>query len=142
MSRMMIYVAHPIGGDVENNISNVKRWIRWLMIGEPSVCFVAPYVTSIEAGASDGDPIQRRRGMLDNFAVLDRSDGIALVGGRLSIGMNEELAYAQTLNAGWTSRYPEALRERLSRVRVYDLIPLGFTPPEQPGSIWAYERPT
>ena len=116
----VLFLAHPVaalhnGPTVLGNIVNAKAWLRWLMLSEPEVAFIAPWLTAIDAGADDSDPAQRERGIRDNEAVLARCNGIVLVGGRISSGMQRELALATKLDQD-----------------VDDLTFIGYRPPAAP----------
>lgn len=115
MTRLCVYVAHPVSGNVDANVRNTLRWLSWLMATEPGVAFVAPWIPCLLAGADDSDPKQRERGMLDNLALVERCDGIVLVGGRVSTGMQRE-ANVALLAGRW----------------VADLTSLGAKPPSSP----------
>lgn len=90
----VIYVAHPVSGDVRGNVNRALRWLRWLMERTPGAVFVAPWIEALLAGADDSDPVQRERGLRDNLEIIKRCDALVLVGGRVSTGMRIELNYA------------------------------------------------
>ena len=92
----VVYMAHPLGGDVEGNSARARRWLAWLMTAEPDYAFCVPWLPFVDAfvriyGRVDdaGHPF-RDRCMRDNLAIGARCDGIALVGGRVSAGMAAE----------------------------------------------------
>jgi len=112
MSRKIIYMAAPVrpsqqdinGISVSNdklaiatatsrNIHRGCRWLRWLCQSFPEATFIAPWLASILSGEDDADPAQREAGLIDACAVIERCDGIALVGGRMSDGMRRELGH-------------------------------------------------
>lgn len=115
MKRIVLYMAHPIRGDVTDNIARALRWLKFLRRKYPAVTFVAPYIASLLSGEDDADPVQRQAGLEDARALIVRLDGVVLVGGRLTEGMNFEakacLAPGDLLAA------------------VYDMIFLGPEPP-------------
>lgn len=90
--RRILYMAHPIGGDVPGNIARALRWLSWLRktYGHEA-SFEAPYLAHLMSGADDSDPVQRAQGLSDNCALLRRLDGIVLCGGVVSHGMRTEL---------------------------------------------------
>lgn len=108
---MIYYVAHPVSGDVKQNLINVKLWIRWLIDTYPEHAFIAPWITYVEV-LDDSNPVHRARGMRDDLLVIPRCDGIVLVGGLLSSGMAHELDAA-----------------RMAGKHVLDLLHLGTLPP-------------
>lgn len=107
----VVYVAHPVAGDVEGNRQNVLIWIKWLQDNYPLVC-VANWVNDIVL-YDDAVPEQREAGMLRNLAVLERCEGVLLVGGRVSPGMARERDHAIAKG-----------------IPVSDLTELGKLPPE------------
>ncbi|MDQ3295109.1 MAG: hypothetical protein M3619_00805 [Myxococcota bacterium] len=95
MTRPIFYFAHPLAGNIAGNIRSAQTWLGFLMQKEPSVCFVAPWLACVAAGADDNDPDARERGLLDAYAIVPRCDGIVLCGERISSGMARELAGAK-----------------------------------------------
>lgn len=88
---MIWYLAHPVAGDVAANAQRALRWLRWIRREQPETCIIAPWLASLLAGDDDNDPKQRERGLRDAELVLGLCDGIILVGGRISSGMQREL---------------------------------------------------
>lgn len=111
------YVAHPVAGDVAGNVARALRWYRYLVAnyGEWALCM--PYVAHVLAHGVDAMPgteaTYRARGMRDNLAFVRQMDGIILVGGVVTQGMDEELRHALA-NGKWS----------------LDLTALGPEPPE------------
>lgn len=96
MSKPIIYVAHPVSGDVEGNCERVLGWLRWLTQADPSRIYIAPWVGEVLAHL-DMDPIPQDfydRVLSDDEEVVRRLDGILLTGGKMSTGMKRELAAA------------------------------------------------
>lgn len=109
----LLYVAHPVAGDLVGNLERARRWFTWLHSAFPADSFVAPWILLIELSITrDHIPTERARGMLHNERSLERCDGIVLVGGRLSEGMRHELAHAKARG-----------------LQVLDLLGLGAEPP-------------
>ena len=106
------YMAHPVGGDVDNNIARAKRWLRLLTEQAPRCAVIAPWIANIEAGEDDNDPIQRSRGLAKAALVATRCDYVLLVGGRVSDGMVIERDAAKRAGA-----------------EIIDLTALGEEPP-------------
>ncbi len=106
--RAVLYMAHPLGGDVPSNLARAMRWLRWLRKSFPETTFVAPWIAAVVAGEDDADPAQREAGLVDACAVVALLDGVVLVGGRISTGMQREVS--------WT-------------IVAYDLTELGDEPP-------------
>jgi hypothetical protein len=112
MIRTVYYVAHPVSGDVDGNVERALRWLRWLRRQNKDIAYQAPWIACILCGEDDNDPEQRERGLLDCEATAARMNGIVLVGGRISSGMQREL---------------DAVRSTLGDV--IDLTHLGPEPP-------------
>lgn len=88
----IIYVAHPVSGDVQDNCDKVLKWLRWLTEADPSRIYIAPWVGEVLAHL-DLDPIPADfydRVLSDDEEVVRRCDGILLTGGRMSTGMKRE----------------------------------------------------
>jgi hypothetical protein len=94
---MLIYLAHPVSGDVAGNLESCRAIMLDLMGRYPHHAFVAPWITYCEI-LDDDDPEQRARGMRDDLVVLARCDQIWLVGPHVSAGMIAEKEIAE--NAG------------------------------------------
>jgi hypothetical protein len=89
----VVYLAHPVSGDVPGNLARAKRWVRWIESTYPDVAVVAPWIVACEIW-DDADPAQREAGMMRDLAVIGRCDELWLVGGRLSAGMEIEMKHA------------------------------------------------
>lgn len=90
MTRLVYYVAHPVSGDVDGNIQRALKWLAWLRKRDHANTFVAPWIAGLLSGEDDSDPEQRERGLVDCEATASRLNGIVLVGGRISSGMERE----------------------------------------------------
>lgn len=119
------YVAAPVAAaTVEGvllNVARAERWFRALLLAEPDVALLAswlPYVRALD----DGNAEHRARGIRDDHAIIERvkPDGIVLVGGRISSGMQGELDAVERLG-GW----------------VVDLTSLGEEPQPADFGTWA-----
>lgn len=90
MALRLVYVAHPVAGDVTANIARALRWLKWLAAGDPEIAFIAPWIAAIMSGEDDNDPESRARGLRHDCEAVRRCDGLVLVGGRVSSGMAVE----------------------------------------------------
>jgi hypothetical protein len=147
--RKVLYVAHPVRptetefASAEQSISslptmtvainrNIKKamaWLSWLRCSFPETTFIAPWIASTMAGADDSDPQQREAGMADNFAVIERCDGIVLCGPRISEGMDREIRHGTHRVIGgcsWFSLAPTM--GDVPEFEVYDLTKLATVP--------------
>ncbi len=110
----IIYVAHPVSGDVWGNVDRTLKWLRWLTEVDPSRIYIAPWVGEVLAHL-DLDPIPADfydRVLSDDEEVVRRLDGILLVGDRMSNGMQREWAAA-----------------KIAGKKVYDMVGLVHPPP-------------
>lgn len=89
----IIYIAHPIGGDVQNNIKKVLAIVRDLNLTRTDIVPCAPYVVDVQA-LDDATPYERARGIANNTALISRGifDEIWLYGDKISEGMINEIA--------------------------------------------------
>lgn len=93
--RAVLYLAHPVTGDVPGNLAKAKRWLRWAQTAFATCAVIAPWIAWIDLGDDDGDPAVRERGLQRDEAVVSRCDAILLVGGRVSTGMAREAKAAK-----------------------------------------------
>jgi hypothetical protein len=78
----IVYVAHPVSGDVGANCTKVLKWLRLLTRMDPTRIYVAPWVGEVLAHL-DLDPIPADfydRVLSDDEDVVRRLDGICLTG--------------------------------------------------------------
>ena len=92
------YIAHAIGGDVENNLEDLKRIIRKINIEQPDVVPFAPYFSDV-VSLNDNIPEERERGFKNNFKILSSGvvDELWLTGNRISNGMEAEKLHAEIM---------------------------------------------
>lgn len=107
---MIIYLAHPVSGDVAGNLARAQAWLNYLMLQEPTVAFETSWMSSVQVflnrvgpGVDDKGTAFRERCMRDNLETLKHCDGLVLVGTNdLTAGMEIE-AHAMILNGGWVA---------------------------------------
>jgi hypothetical protein len=87
------FMAHPVSGDVRENLKKARAWMRWIEDGN-NVVVCANWILECEIW-DDADPEQREAGMRRGLAVIERCDEIWLVGPRISEGMRLELEHAR-----------------------------------------------
>lgn len=90
--KKIIYVAHPIGGDVENNIKKVIAICTEINLTEPNIIPFVPYLSDLYA-LDDSKPEERERGLSNCLFMLKKGfiDEIWLYGDRISNGMRSEI---------------------------------------------------
>jgi|15BtaG_2_1085339.scaffolds.fasta_scaffold71313_2 hypothetical protein len=94
-----VYLCHPIGGDVENNVRKIKRIFLDLWKGGGEVFPIAPYITPLESGEEDDNVFeQRMRGLVLDCQYVKFADEVWLYGDRISAGMWQEISVALALN--------------------------------------------
>lgn len=92
MSKPVYYLAHPVTGDPEGNAFKAIAWIHWLTLKDPDAIYVAPWVAEVLAFARENnDPAFYERVLKDDQVVVQHLDGLLLVGGTISNGMQKEL---------------------------------------------------
>lgn len=91
MSQKIIYIAHPIGGNVQGNIHKVLAIIRHINLTEPDVVPFAPYIADCLI-MDDGHPGERQRGIANDTALIKAGfiHACRLYGDRISPGMQAE----------------------------------------------------
>ena len=89
----LIYMAHPVRGDVAANRLRAMLWLKWLTL-ETKAVVIAPWITDV-ALWDDGDEHQREHGLMKCRATLVRCDELWMVGGKgASDGMRREVSWA------------------------------------------------
>ncbi len=94
----IVYIAHPIGGDVENNLRKIAIIARQMNLTEPDCVPFAPYFLDCVA-LRDAKPEERRRGLRNGAEVFKRGnfDEVRLYGDRISPRMLVEVILARQL---------------------------------------------
>lgn len=111
--KKIVYIAHPIGGDIENNLLDLRRILRiintnthprMMEIGmemkmESFIPFdfsnvhpCAPYYADI-VSLDDDNPLERKRGIDNDIALINTGmfQELWLTGDKISFGMSEEV---------------------------------------------------
>ena len=92
------YIAHPVGGDVENNLKRISEIGRYINLNEPDVVPFAHYFFDCYA-LDDSVEYERNRGIKNNLALMKAGfiDEVRLYGNRISNGMKCEIKLAKSL---------------------------------------------
>lgn len=91
----LVYLAHPLSGDIPGNLAEAKRWARWIYDHFDDVAVVAPWILDAEI-LDDTNPAHRASGLAHGRAVVVRCDEMWCFGPRVSGGMAAEIAAATT----------------------------------------------
>jgi len=94
----IIYIAHPISGNVKENLASIAKIARQINLTNPDVTPIAPYFLDCYA-LNDAVPEERERGIQNDITIL--KSGIVkelwLYGNRISAGMFHEIELAHDL---------------------------------------------
>ena len=92
--KKLIYIAHPIGGDVKNNLEKVKQIYYLMSVGSEDYTPFVPYWITCHA-LDDSNPIHRKIGMEQNKYFFDNRiiDEVWVYGG-ISEGVKKEIEWA------------------------------------------------
>ena len=95
----IVYIAHPISGDIQGNLNKVKNIIRQINLKEPDILPFAHYFVDCHA-LDDTIPKERERGIKNDTALMKAGfiNEVWLFGDRISNGMKHEIELARELN--------------------------------------------
>ena len=93
------YIAHPVSGDIENNIKKIIDIVRSINLAEENVVPFAPYLADLYA-LDDNNPKERNRGIKNDITLFINGaiDELRLYGSTISEGMTNEINLARSLN--------------------------------------------
>lgn len=135
---IIVYIAHPIGGDVTGNIALVeKECARIFKHKEYGVVPIAPYLFALKF-LDDNDPSDRLRGVSINKEYFTRGfiDEVWLFGDRISTGMWEEVVWARELNIAVVPMTDETQLDLIRReFQIGEQIQIGVCGPGQEGVV-------
>lgn len=94
----IVYIAHPIGGDVEANLERIRNIVRKLNLNHHDIVPFAPYWLDCHA-LDDNVPEERERGIKNDKELFNRGfiDELWLYGSKISNGMKAEIQLALDL---------------------------------------------
>lgn len=125
--RRLIYMAHPVAPTemitTAGNIRNALVWLSWLRRSFPETTFIAPWISVIQSLGNSDLPADREAGLVDDCTVVERCDGIVLVGERVSSGMARERDHGSMRHKVWVDP-----ADHLPSFEVYDMTDLGSGP--------------
>jgi hypothetical protein len=114
----VVYIAHPISGDILGNLERIKNIVRRLNLAFPDLVPFAPYWLDCHA-LDDNNPLERARGIRNDQELFRRKfiDELWLWGDRISDGMMAEIKLANEL------RIP-VVPQTASTLEAYQSIPI------------------
>lgn len=94
----IVYIAHPISGDIAGNLEKIRQIVRQINLQYSDVVPFAPYWVDCHA-LDDNDPEERQRGITNDqeFFLRKVIDEVWLFGDRISGGMQTEIELANAL---------------------------------------------
>ena len=97
MKKKIIYIAHPISGNLHGNLSAISDIYNYLSIEDKVIPFV-PYFATV-LSLDDDMPELRAIGFSHNEAIFNSGiiDEVWLYGPRISEGMQIEIGWADAL---------------------------------------------
>lgn len=96
MKKKIVFIAHPIAGDVQGNAQKVLEILREVHCH--NIIPIAPYLVAIQY-LDDADPADRALGIAASTELFNRGyiDELWLYGERISTGMRHEVLTALSL---------------------------------------------
>ena len=89
-----VYICAPLGGNVERNLNQVRKYARYALI-----CGTAPVVPHFYALClNDAIPKEREIGMAAGLSLLWFCDEMWIFGNEITAGMADEIQFCKTLN--------------------------------------------
>lgn len=110
----IIFISHPIGGDVMLNLSRIMDIVREINKTMPDIVPLAPYFADVLA-MNDNDPEERARGLKNGLSVIESGmvDELWLYGNRISEGMQMEI------DAAKKKGIPVVGKSKWARIKMY-----------------------
>ena len=90
--RPLVFICSPLAGDMERNIQNACRYSKFAV--ENGAIPFAPHIHYTRF-MDDRDPVQRELALFFGIVLLGKCDELWVFGGRISPGMEKELAKAR-----------------------------------------------
>ena len=94
----IVYICHPISGDVKGNLDKIAKIARRINLKEKNIVPIAPYFLDCCA-LSDDVPKERAKGIANNKYLIERGiiDELRIYGTKITNGMIEEIELAHEL---------------------------------------------
>lgn len=96
MKNKLVYIAHPVGGDIENNIKKILQLCHDIHKKNDAIIPFAPYVVALYY-LNDTIVEERELGIQANVEHFKRKtmDEVWLCGSKISEGMKQEIKLAK-----------------------------------------------
>ncbi len=113
------YIAHPISGDVSENIKKLVEITRKINLEEPDVVPFVPYLIDLYA-LSDDVPEERARGIRNDVELMKRMfvDELRLYGTQISEGMRAEITLAEGLDIRIVPMTDETIKQHYKKIKL------------------------
>jgi len=94
----IVYIVHPISGDITENLIKIRQIIREINLTEPDILPFAHYFVDCIC-LNDDIPEERERGIKNDIELMRAGfiDELWLYGDKISTGMGHEIALALEL---------------------------------------------
>lgn len=108
----IVYIAHPISGDIKGNLEKIRLIVRHINLTMPDIVPFAPYWLDCFA-LDDNNPEERKRGIMNDTALLTRGfiDEMWLYGDKVSNGMAAEMALAKAAGIKVIPKSPDLITD-------------------------------
>jgi hypothetical protein len=95
----IVYIAHPINGNIQKNLADIRRIVRHINLTMPDIVPFVPYYADI-VSMDDNNIEERERGIKNDTELMHRNfiDEVWLTGSKLSKGMKSEQEIANILS--------------------------------------------
>ncbi|MEN9655239.1 MAG: hypothetical protein RL311_147 [Bacteroidota bacterium] len=95
----IVYIAHPISGDIKNNVKKILEIVKEINLTEKNIVPFVPYLSDVMA-LDDNKPEQRNKGIRNNIAYFQSGiiKELRVYGDFISKGVAEEISIAKQLN--------------------------------------------
>jgi hypothetical protein len=96
VKKKIVYIAHPIGGDVTANIQKILNIVRDINLTMPDVVPFAPYIADVLI-MDDSKPEERAIGISNDHKIIESGivNELWIYGERISAGMVAEIELAE-----------------------------------------------
>lgn len=94
--KKVVYIAHPISGDVDGNVNKILQIVKSINFLNPNVIPFVPYLSDVLA-LDDTIPEQREKGISNNLHYLELGfvSELWIYGNVISEGIQQEIEVAQ-----------------------------------------------